>query len=159
MNFKKNIMKNKFLLFFLASIILTATSCNNDKTKASSTATSGALNAENQKIYDDIMTVHDEVMPKMGDLNADKQKLRDLNDNMGANNIALKDTVLNTILVLSKLEDNMSDWMSNFKTSDVLNNTDSSHTYLVNQKKLISEMNDDIKKGLEISNSLLKRKN
>ncbi len=152
-------MKNNFLFFFLAVIILTVASCNNDKTKASNTATSGTLNAENQKIYDDIMAVHDEVMPKMGDLNADKQKLRDLNDNLGTNNIALKDTVLNTILVLSKLEDNMSDWMSNFKTSDVLNNADSSHTYLVNQKKLISEMNDEVKKGLDISSSLLKRKN
>lgn len=103
------------------------------------------------------MATHDEVMPKMSDLNEDKQKLRDLNDKITEKNIPLKDTVLNTILVLSKLEDDMSDWMSNFKTSDILNNADSSHTYLVNQKKIIAELNDNVKKGLNVSSVLLKK--
>ncbi len=136
---------------------MTASSCKNDKPKSSATIGSEKLNTENQKIYDDIMSVHDEVMPKMGDLNADKQKLRDLNDGLNEKNIPLKDTVLNTILVLSKLEDDMSDWMSNFKTSDALNNSDSCHTYLLNQKKMISEMNENVKKGLSVSSTLIKK--
>jgi len=136
-----------------SGIVFIVASCNGDKINS----TNGKLNVENQKIYDDIMATHDEVMPKMSDLNEDKQKLRDLNDKITEKNIPLKDTVLNTILVLSKLEDDMSDWMSNFKTSDVLNNADSSHTYLVNQKKIIAELNDNVKKGLNVSSVLLKK--
>jgi len=136
-----------------SGIVFIVASCNGDNINS----TNGKLNVENQKIYDDIMATHDEVMPKMSDLNEDKQKLRDLNDKITEKNIPLKDTVLNTILVLSKLEDDMSDWMSNFKTSDVLNNADSSHTYLVNQKKIIAELNDNVKKGLNVSSVLLKK--
>ena len=135
-----------------SGIVFIVASCNGDKINS----TNGKLNVENQKIYDYIMATHDEVMPKMSDLNEDKQKLRDLNDKITEKNIPLKDTVLNTILVLSKLEDDMSDWMSNFKTSDVLNNADSSHTYLVNQKKIIAELNDNVKKGLNVSSVLKK---
>jgi len=143
----------KIFLFLFSVIVFMVASCNGDKINS----TNGKLNVENQKIYDDIMATHDEVMPKMSDLNEDKQKLRDLNDRITEKNIPLKDTVLNTILVLSKLEDDMSDWMSNFKTSDVLNNADSSHTYLVNQKKIIAELNDNVKKGLNVSSVLLKK--
>lgn len=143
----------KIFLFLFSVIVFMVASCNGDKINS----TNGKLNVENQKIYDDIMATHDEVMPKMSDLNEDKQKLRDLNDKITEKNIPLKDTVLNTILVLSKLEDDMSDWMSNFKTSDVLNNADSSHTYLVNQKKIIAELNDNVKKGLNVSSVLLKK--
>jgi len=143
----------KIFLFLFSGIVFIVASCNGDNINS----TNGKLNVENQKIYDDIMATHDEVMPKMSDLNEDKQKLRDLNDKITEKNIPLKDTVLNTILVLSKLEDDMSDWMSNFKTSDVLNNADSSHTYLVNQKKIIAELNDNVKKGLNVSSVLLKK--
>lgn len=146
-------MKNIFIFFFIVSTIMFS-QCSNDKDKTSSTT----LNTENQKIYDDIMATHDEVMPKMSDLNEDKQKLRDLNDKITEKNIPMKDTVLNTILVLSKLEDDMSDWMSNFKTSDGLNNADSSHTYLINQRKMIAELNENVKKGLSVSAALLKKK-
>ena len=146
-------MKNIFIFFFIVGTIMFS-QCSNDKDKISSTT----LNTENQKIYDDIMATHDEVMPKMSDLNEDKQKLRDLNDKITEKNIPMKDTVLNTILVLSKLEDDMSDWMSNFKTSDGLNNADSSHTYLINQRKMIAELNENVKKGLSVSAALLKKK-
>ena len=67
------------------------------------------------KLNQEIMKVHDEVMPKMGELNRMKRQLSAYKDAVPDDNAEMKDSLINAILILAKTEDNMNDWMAGYK--------------------------------------------
>jgi hypothetical protein len=108
------------------------------------------------KINQDIMAVHDDVMPKMGEVNRLKRQLSQYKDAVPEDNAEMKDSLINAILLLSKMEDNMNDWMGNYKYP----NPDITHEqmikYLAGQRDTVKQLSNDIYLSIGIANGFLK---
>jgi hypothetical protein len=111
--------------------------------------------AENDKLNSEIMAVHDEVMPKMGELNTLKQKIKAYKDAVPDDNSDLKDSLINTFLLLSKSEDHMDDWMGNYRYPNPQSSKQESKIYLLGQKDSVKILAEEIKMGLAIGKSML----
>ena len=96
-------MKRTFFVLLALGFVLSLTACDNKDKEAET-----LLNQE-------IIKVHDEVMPKMGELNRMKRQIGAYKDAVSDDNAAMKDSLINAILLLSKTEDNKNDWMSGYK--------------------------------------------
>lgn len=70
------------------------------------------IKQDEKQVYDEMMDIHNRVMPKMGEVNKLKRDLMTFNHGLDEKNLVLKDSVLNNILKLSDSEDRMSDWMT-----------------------------------------------
>lgn len=136
-------IKNQLVAFGLA-IAFIFTSCDNS-TKESET-----------QLHEEVMAVHDKVMPKMAELNRLKRDLKSYEETVPDENVALKDSVINAILLLSKSEDLMNDWMANYKYP----NPDIKHEevikYLKSQKDSINTVSDNMFMSIAIAQGFLK---
>ena len=137
-------MKRTFFLFLALGFVLSFTACDNKDKEAET-----LLNQE-------IIKVHDEVMPKMGELNRMKRQIGAYKDAVSDDNAAMKDSLINAILLLSKTEDNMNDWMNGYKYP----NPDLKHgelmKYLEGKKDTIKQINNEVFMTIAIGNGLLK---
>ena len=90
-----------------------------------------------QKLYDEVMEIHDLVMPKMSDINRAKKKLRKLKteDNQQAVN--------DQILKLDEADEAMMSWMADFDKPDFENLQDNLD-YLEKEKEKISAVSDQM---------------
>jgi hypothetical protein len=136
--------KIPFLLLLILGFILPFSACKNEDKEAET------------QLNQDIMKVHDEVMPKMGELNRMKRQLNAYKDAVPDDNAAMKDSLINAILIVAKTEDNMNDWMSGYKYP----NPDMKHgdmmTYLKGKQDTIKQVNNDVFMTIAIVNGLLK---
>ncbi|MBL7815110.1 MAG: hypothetical protein JNL70_08870 [Saprospiraceae bacterium] len=137
-------MKRLFFLLLTIGFIATLEACKNEDKE-----TEAKLNQE-------IMKIHDEVMPKMGDLNRMKRQLSAYKDEVPDDNAAMKDSLINAILLLAKTEDNMNDWMANYKYPNPDLKHDEMLKYLKGQQDTIKQINNDVFMTLAIGNGLLK---
>lgn len=95
-----------FLRIILVAILSIAlfTSCKNATDKNDSNTTS--------TLYDDVMAVHDEVMPKMGTIHNYKKELQAITDTLSNPEVSAKLT--ESIIQLKEADDAMMSWMANF---------------------------------------------
>ncbi len=133
-----------FPLLIVFGFVLSFTACKNED-KESET-----------KLNQEIMKVHDEVMPKMGELNRMKRQLSAYKDEVPDDNAAMKDSLINAILILSQTEDNMSDWMTNYKYPNPDLKHDDIIKYLKGQQDSIKQINNDVFMTIAIGKGLLK---
>lgn len=109
------------------------------------------------KLNQDIMVVHDEIMPKMGEINRLKRQLGTYKDMVSEDNAEMKDSLINTILMLAKMEDSMNDWMGNYKYP----NPDITHEemvkYLTGQRDSVKILSDDIYMSIAVANGFLNK--
>ena len=110
--------------------------------------TAASLNLE-------IMKEHDKIMPKMGEINRLKRQLNVYKNIVPDDNALLKDSLINGILVLSKSEDAMNDWMGNYKYPDPERSPEEMIKYLTAQKDTIAELGNTLFMSLAISKSLM----
>ncbi len=109
------------------------------------------------KLNEEVMAVHNDVMPKMGELNRIKRQLKSFKETVPDENAALKDSLINTILLLSKSEDMMSDWMTNYKYPNAEMQHEEIMAYLAAQKDSIKLVSDNMYKTIAIANGFLKQ--
>ncbi len=109
------------------------------------------------KLNEEVMAVHNDVMPKMGELNRIKRQLKSFKETVPDENAALKDSLINTILLLSKSEDMMSDWMTNYKYPNPQMKHEELRQYLATQKDSIKLVSDALYKSIAIANGFLKK--
>ena len=107
------------------------------------------------KIHTEIMDEHDKVMPKMADLNRLKRQLKNYKDVVSDDNVALKDSIINAILVLSKTEDLMNDWMGNYKYPNPDLTDEALTKYLLGQKDTIKQVGNDMFMSIAVGNGLM----
>jgi hypothetical protein len=119
-------------------------------------ACEGRGKEEETKLYDEVMQFHNEAMPKMAEVNRLKRQLKDYNETVSADSAALKDSLINSILILSKAEDGMNDWMSKFNYPNTQLSHDESMKYLSAQKDSVKKVNDDIFMGIAVAKGFLK---
>lgn len=108
---------------------------------------------EVQKLYDEVMEIHDEVMPEMGTIHKLKKGLKKkLSDDTGSINV---EDLQNNIQALDYADDQMMDWMHQFKMPKK-ESDDNLIKYLEDQKVKITKVNQDMKtviKNAKIANN------
>ncbi len=137
-------IKSPFFVLLVLGFLLSFSACKSENKEAET-----LLNQE-------IMKVHDEVMPKMGDINRMKRQLSAYKDEVPDDNAAMKDSLINAILLLAKTEDNMNDWMAGYKYPNPEMKHDDIIKYLKGQQDTIKQINDDVFMTIAIGNGLLK---
>ena len=135
-------MKNLYRIFLLALLLMV--SCKPD------------IKPDEKQVYEDMMDVHNKVMPKMGEVNAVKRDLMDYNHNLDENSLTIKDSVLNTIMKLSDTEDRMSDWMDAISERNKNIKPDAMLGFLKNEKDSITHIENDVLLNLATARALLK---
>ena len=137
-------IKSAFVLLLSFGFVLSFSACKSDTKEAET-----LLNQE-------IMKVHDEVMPKMGEINRMKRQLSAYKDEVPDDNAEMKDSLINAILLLAKTEDNMNDWMSGYKYPNPDVKHEEMMKYLKGQQDTIKQINGDVFMTIAIGNGLLK---
>jgi len=114
---------------------------------------------ENEILREEVIAVHDEVMPKMGKLKSLERKALEK-----VNELETEDPV-DSVRVeefkalaydLSHAHDSMFDWMHQYEPVDGDQSEEELKEYLDNQMVLVSEVNVEMKKALAKAEDLLK---
>jgi hypothetical protein len=133
-----------FSAFILCFLMCLTFGCKNDNKEAES------------KINQEIMAVHDDIMPKMGEVNRLKRQLSNYKDAVSEDDAETKDSLINAILILAKMEDGMNDWMGNYKYPNPDLSHDDMLKYLTGQRDSIKHLSDDIYLSIGVANGFLK---
>ncbi len=131
---------------FTLAILLCATlmGCGNDNKEIET------------KLNEEVMVVHNEVMPKMGEASRLKRQLTTFKQTLPDDSVALKVNLIKTIMELSKSEDMMSDWMANYKYPNPTAKHEDLVIYLIAQKDSIKQVSDAMYMSLAIAKGFLK---
>ncbi len=111
---------------------------------------------DEEKLKEDVMAVHNDIMPKMSDLNDLKRNLKVYKDQIPDENFAKKDSIINSILILSKANDNMMNWMAQWKYPDPDLSHEQEMKYLTAQKDSVKSVSDDVYMSIAVAGALLK---
>jgi hypothetical protein len=133
-----NNMRVQYLIIFITSFLLV--SCKKQK------------DDEVQVLKDEVIAIHDEVMPLMSELKDSQQKIlhkiEDLSENQSA-----EDSVVNE---LKKVERNLDEayqsmfiWMRQFNSQFENMEEEEIKAYLYEQKEMVTKVNINIKTSLE----------
>lgn len=141
-------MKNLFAL----ALILTLATCgqkqqehNHDHDHAHETPYGEA----NQALYDEVMKVHDEVMPKMNDIYKIKQDLKKkLNETKDLSEEKKKE-LEQTIARLDSASDGMMIWMRQFNPLPDSLGEEKAREYLEDEMERVKKVKEDILEALE----------
>lgn len=141
---------------FLMSLILSVTilfSCGNqnkterDQLQIEDRKPSEAEQAETA-LYEEVMAIHDEVMPKMDDMMRLKSQLQaklEQKETTQEEALALR----SAIKELEQADEAMMQWMRNFKPQDHVNDHQKVIAYYQEQKKYIKEVKDKMLAAIE----------
>jgi hypothetical protein len=141
-------MKNLFKPVFLL-ILLWVTSCQGEKVD------------ETQALKDEVIAIHDEVMPYMGELRSLKKEIELKSDSLSKeDSVAYAEKISHLNQLAEKLEnafEGMFVWMRQFKAPEEDTDKKEAKAYLEDQKILVEKVNTDIKTALEKAKSELNK--
>ena len=117
------------------------------------TSCKSGYSPEVQKLYDEVMVIHDEVMPEMGTIHKLKKQLKstlkETSDDLS------KENITNNIKALDLADDSMMEWMHQFKVPKE-GNDQLKLEYLTDQKQKMSKVNADMKKIIKNAQNAVK---
>lgn len=104
-------------------------------------------NQEQQKMWDQVMEVHDEIMPKMGDLHQLKKQLKKQQKSP---------EITATISSIEQSQDAMMDWMREFKSMRQLSKLEhqAAIDYLKNEQIRVNDLKTLMLESIEKGNAL-----
>lgn len=151
-------MKNILMLLLVSSVLFTA--CKNEKGATNSAETTATPNEKlQQKAWDEMMVIHDEVMPKMSDINRINN---DLQTWAVANKEKMTSGDLERIAVglkeLTAADDGMMNWMNGLQQLDGLRaelGHDAIMSYLNEQSEIITKVKDQMLSSIAEGQALL----
>ncbi|WP_276373054.1 hypothetical protein [Chryseolinea sp. H1M3-3] len=108
----------------------------------------------NQQLYDEVMSVHDEVMPKMDDLYKLKEHLKKQVADSPQMTEEKKKKIESAILQLDSASEGMMVWMRNFNPLPDSLGEEKARTYLEEQKVKVSKVKEDMLKAIEEGEAL-----
>lgn len=154
---------NTRILFFLF-IAITLVACQNDKKDKGGHGNNNRYGdkqkQEEQQIakWDEMMAIHDEVMPKMADMNRTVRALRPFLEEGALPDKNLKEQVNRAINQIEAADEAMMDWMGEVETLEDLR-TDKDHeaimVYIRDQTEAISKVKADMLSSLANGKQLL----
>ena len=137
-------------IYFIFSILILS-SCN-EKTKSETAGNTS--DTENSTLETQVIAIHDEVMPKMGDIHVAKKNLRKV---MAENeNDYTKTEILQMISNLENADEGMMEWMAEW---NVPKQDPEKTEYLQAEKIKITKVKVDMWSSLEAANQFLSKKN
>ena len=108
----------------------------------------------NQALYDEVMKVHDEVMPKMDDIYKLKQELKkQISDSANLTDEKRK-TIEATILKLDAASESMMVWMRNFNPMPDSLGEEKARAYLEDQQAKIKGVKEEMLEAIEKAKEL-----
>ncbi len=129
----------KFTLLLLLSFTL-FTACGGDKKQL-------------ETLVQETETIHDEAMKDMAEMN---RVARTLKENIVADSTmdsTRKETIMNALTNIGNAENDMMDWMKNYKPLDAMS-TEDALRYIQDQKTAIAKNHADIKAAMEAGKKL-----
>ena len=108
----------------------------------------------NQELYDEVMKVHDEVMPKMDDIYKYKVRLKKQITDDPAMAPEKEKTIEAVILKLDSASDGMMVWMRNFNPLPDSLGVEQARSYLEEEKKKVVKVKEDMLEAIEEAKSL-----
>ena len=111
----------------------------------------------NQALYDEVMKVHDEVMPKMDNIYKLKGQLKEKIDNTPGLADEKKKEIEGIILRLDSASEGMMVWMRKFNPpADTVVGEEQAKEYLEGEMEKIKKVRDDVRKALEEAEGAVK---
>jgi len=125
----------KILLFF--AVILLFSACK-----------------EKSNLEAEVIAIHDEVMPKMGDMYKARKALREILIEIESDSV--KNDVIKMISDLENADEGMMTWMHEWKVPD---SDPEKTTYLLEEKEKITKVKVDMLSSLENANKFIEKSN
>lgn len=108
----------------------------------------------NQQLYDEVMAIHDEVMPKMDDLRRYKKDFQAEIANSTTITEARKTQLESSIVMLDSASDGMWKWMRDFNPIADSEGEEKARKYLLDQKEKVTRVKEDMMKALDEAKKL-----
>lgn len=108
---------------------------------------------DNQKLYEEVMAVHDAVMPKMDDIYKLKRKLKEQlsSGDLGEDR---RQTIEQAIKDLDAASEGMMEWMRNFNPLPDSIDQEKARDYLLTEKEKIQRVKEEMLKSIETAQDL-----
>ncbi|SNS64989.1 hypothetical protein SAMN06295967_11523 [Belliella buryatensis] len=140
-------MKTVFKSFSVFAIFLFLFSCDESKEEA------------NQRLRAEVIQIHDEVMPFMGDLKSLRKEIVAKADELKSSSESDNTQKVQELILLAKQLDEAFDgmfvWMRQFKQSTDDMSEEEVEIYLLEQREMVQKVHDDITSAIEKANSEL----
>lgn len=150
-------MKVRTVILMAALWMLAAACGNNEQSKKEAPAQTDSLTTVVQELGKACIEVHDEVMPRLGEIHQLKKRLSEhrvqLND--GSDSI---DLYRQTIHLLDSADEAMMDWMAQYDVEYLsTHKPEEAVTYYEDQKEKVEYVKDLMLKSIEDGNQLLEK--
>lgn len=112
----------------------------------------------NVELYNEVMAIHDEVMPKMNDIHRYKKEFqKELADTINTNETRRAE-LQSIIEKLDAAGDGMMVWMRQFEPVPDSEGEDKAREYLESEKKKVSKVKDDMNAALDNARKLSEKR-
>lgn len=143
---------NKGLLTILIAIVI-AWSCKeksgNDDHANNNGSEEDVVASENQKLYEEVMNVHNEVMPKMDDIHRKKEELKNKIANTPDMTLEKRMTIDATIAKLDSAGESMMAWMRQFNPVPDSAGEEKARMYLEGEMVKVKKVRENILQALK----------
>jgi exonuclease VII large subunit len=139
-------MEMKKIYLFVFTIALLAAGCG--KPTSDDQAGEVAVTDEDE-LYQKVMAIHDEVMPKMNDIHKLKKQLEEEIKNSPDLVEERKQQIESRIKQLNEANENMMQWMRQFNPEDYKADKEEYLNYLNEELKSVKKVKEDMLKALE----------
>lgn len=117
-----------------------------------------ACSPSNQELYEQVMAVHDEVMPKMDELYKLKRELKQLQaDSTGSISDAQREDLEKAVLQIDSASEGMMVWMREFDPPKEIAEADLKK-YLLEQMEKVKKVREDMLNAIKGANEFKKYK-
>ena len=141
---------NSFLRALILASFIIAAGCQQKSGETHDNETSeGVENSENQALYDEVMQIHNEVMPKMDDLYKAKVALKTRIANTPNMAESDKKEINDKIALLDSASEGMMIWMRKFNPLPDSLGEEKAREYLEIEIKKVKEVKEDILQALQ----------
>lgn len=145
-------MKAPFSTFVFIIVCIVAVSCgqkSHDNDTHEHSDGDAIEESGNQALYDEVMKVHDEVMPKMDDIYKMKEELKNRIANTPEMAEEKKKEIEATISKLDSASEGMMIWMRNFNPLPDSLGEEPAKEYLENEMEKVKKVKEDVLEALE----------
>lgn len=112
-----------------------------------------------QILWDDLIAVHDEVMPKIGNIHKISRQLRNYADTTAGLSPDVTEKIGQTVEMLDKADESMFSWMNDLRQLKPLQDTEKHEdilNYLKEEQKTMNKVKRDMLESIEKGSALIK---
>ncbi len=109
--------------------------------------------SKREKLYVEVMQIHDDVMPEMGTIHRLKKQLKAIDTTLVKSPSYA--TILDHLSELEKADEGMMGWMAEFSNPTPDTEEEKALEYLENEKIRISEVRDQMRKSITSAKGIL----